>query len=181
ETVKRSIKRHPERKIVGMIRDILAGKEISERRLASKHLPFMSAFTYLLFGTEVVRNPASLICQQMALDLISVGQLTWRKALNNDSLRFGGGGDIPMTMSESPVASSRWLQKTFNPFLDRPYHYPGTLQEQNATGQKRVATLLMRQSLLTKKWLDLQRTEEKNQEADEHTLIASAVSRWYPS
>lgn len=69
-----------------------------------KHLKVLSKFcvnlTFLLFGTETVRNPASLITQQMMLDLILSGDLTWKQALADDAkLQQFGGGDMPMSMS----------------------------------------------------------------------------------
>lgn len=44
---------------------------------------FITALTYLLFSTEAVRNPASLIIHQMMLDLITQNKLTFLSAFTH--------------------------------------------------------------------------------------------------
>lgn len=139
----------------------------------SKYLKKLSKFcvnlTFLLFGTESVRNPASLITQQMMLDLILSGDLTWKQALADDAkMQNFGGGDMPMSMGShkvkvvkkgkeketiikaEPVASARSLHKEYANTMLYPYQYPGETQN----SLDKIKALSQREASITQKWIE---------------------------
>lgn len=89
--------------------------------------------TYLLLGCEVQRNPAALVTNRMALQLIQAGELTWQNALAKPEFKdFCAGGEMPMSMGKykttkqrgdgavnvgsDPVKGTRVLQKYYGLF-----------------------------------------------------------------
>lgn len=138
------------------IRQILQGKkrlEIGVNSISTRLMQMVKynliKITHLLFGSEVVRNPASLIHQQMMLDLIIVGGMTWRDAL--DSKIHEGksdGGEMPMSMKKA-VDSFRILHYKFLRFMPHEYIYDPAVTEE---GSVKVEELLKREHEIMEKW-----------------------------
>ena len=107
--------------------------------------------TYLLFGTEVVRNPASLIHHNMMLDLIINENYTWASFLS---------GEKPMLPMElkgenkndkyGAVRCARTLHTAYNRLMPYKYTYPKDALE---LGHDKVVELIAREGSLTLEWL----------------------------
>jgi hypothetical protein len=98
-----------------------------------------SSLHYLLYGTEVVRNPSALIHNMMAMELISNGKMTWKEALHNR--------EIPMCI-EGALQDSRSLNKEYNRYMPHKYKY------ENGTDRDKT-TLITKEKNLVIKWLKL--------------------------
>lgn len=174
------------------IRQILQGKKLDPLTLVDcdgeivdiKHysrLTKMVGFdlvkiTYLLFGSEVVRNPASLIHQQMMLDLIIKGVLSWRDAIDSGITYKDerDGGEMPMSMKKA-VPSARILHNKFFGHMPQGYMY-----DPSPTGASvRENELLQREHSITEKWFNdyigvLGLNDEKKIE-----ILVEQIVRWY--
>ena len=134
-----------DKKIVEIIKSRLKGQvlnidfpdEISSTE-KNQFEKFISAFTYLLFGVEVSRNPKSLLTHQMLLELIEIGNLTWSEALES----------MPMSI-EKAVQASRWQHSNYKTLF--PYKYD------NADGKcnEILKNLIEKEANIFKKWLSL--------------------------
>ncbi|ETO06983.1 hypothetical protein RFI_30409 [Reticulomyxa filosa] len=69
-------------------------------------MDFVDALTYLLFGTEVARNPGCILLHQMMLDLIESKQYTFEMFLDSGSML------MPMAMSGA-VLQQGWHTQLF--------------------------------------------------------------------
>ncbi|MCD6034643.1 MAG: hypothetical protein K0R63_384 [Rickettsiales bacterium] len=118
---------------------------------------------YLLFGTEAVRNPSSLVLHPMLLDLVIANEMSWKKALSHTEYETQfGGGMMPMSMGSykkegketkqqaQPVPCARALQDTYEDYLPWKYRYPG--ESQNDT--RKTEELVRREAELTKTWVE---------------------------
>ena len=102
--------------------------------------------TYQLFGTEVVRNPASFIHHHMMLELIIKGSCTWNDFLKNTHM-------LPMEMTDA-VKGARTLHAAYNSSMPYPYMYPkGLLASLDSVT---VRELISKEGALTFAWLKQQ-------------------------
>lgn len=104
---------------------------------------------YLLFGCEVIKNPAALIHHNMALDLIEAEQLNWEDLAENAPML--GGGAIQKAMA---------LNEHYAKFMPHPYSY------QTTYNFPRKDLLVGREAEITKKWLKLKCVEVEYTEQD---------------
>lgn len=149
----------------------------------------------LILGTESARNPASLITQQMMLDLIISGDLSWETALADEAKKqaYGGGampmsmgtyeggikkeGDSPSKLKAEPVPCARKLQEEYGPYLVHPYRYPGESQSNSSKTEE----LRKREFEIVKKWAD-KFAPKANTLAETITKIREKrESSWYKS
>ncbi len=137
--------------------------------------------TYLLFGSEVMRNPASLIHQQMLLDLIIYAGMSWQTAINfrqHDGKEDGG--VMPMSM-KGAVKSARMLHKIFYNSMPKSYMYGSTLSIES----KREIELLQREYYITEEWFscihELNHKKSRLGDLDKAKIeiILEALPRWY--
>ena len=108
--------------------------------------------TYQLFGTEVVRNPASFVHHNMMLDLIMGGYYTWKEFLIRDEINSPL---LPMEIKgdkdkTGAVKCARALHNKYNPFMPYPYEYP---KEAATMDDPKVLDLIEREGKLTLQWL----------------------------
>lgn len=139
--------------------------------------------TYLLLGCEVQRNPAALVTNRMALQLIQAGELTWQNALAKpESKEFCAGGEMPMSMGKykatkqrgngevevgsDPVKCARVLQKHYGLFAVKPWRYEGELANENSTTRDHdhIVELIRRENAVVKKWLILKKLNNESLE-----------------
>lgn len=154
-------------------------------------IKFLTNLTQLLFGTESMRNPSSLILQQMMLDLIIAGKLTWKNALANPNFKDSfGGGSMPMSMGKyaenstkkkaEPVKSARYLQSAYHSFFLVPYKYPGEAQRESSNGEEKIKELIKRECELVTEWLNQYYPKNKDNSAEVVVpLIEENFAKWY--
>ena len=113
---------------------------------------------YLLFGTEVIRNPSALIHNMMMLDLIKCGKLTWKKAFEDH--------DMPMSIQDAIVASRIKNSEYSEKYMPHKYLYEHKTYTEYAvtwTSPQRwhnlnyptAEMLLSKEKELTKQWLEM--------------------------
>jgi hypothetical protein len=138
--------------------------------------------TYLLFGTEVVRNPASLIHHQMMLDLIMLGnkEMTWEA--------FFTKGLMPMEIAAGDdnngvgaVKASRTKHMQYSRFMPHKYQYP---KEMVDIFHPKYFELINREGQITKLWLENCTNVFKQNNDKDVTLkiiekLQSACAKWY--
>lgn len=98
------------------------------------------ALWYLLFGCEVIKNPASLIHHNMFLDLVEAQVLSW-----NDKMLDAMIHEIPMS-APSVLSKVMGLNSMYSEFMPHSYHY----NKENNEATK----LITREVAITKKWLE---------------------------
>ncbi|CAM4403486.1 MAG: hypothetical protein LEGION0398_MBIBDBAK_01207 [Legionellaceae bacterium] len=127
--------------------------------------------TYLLFGTEVVRNPASLIIHQMMLDLIIKNGKTWVEMFctwfypKDPTQKFPA--RCPMSM-DGAAPSTRELHDLFNEFMPFSYQYFGTLKGANKN------SLISKEENLIYLWFSLNKRDGNLKQA-----IRDNLQEWY--
>lgn len=97
--------------IAKWLKEILGGKAVEELQndhnqpvtFSNSDKKILVNTTYLVFGTETARNPASLVANMMLLDLIESGK-TLREIFNNPQFqdRYRG-GEAPMSIGKMTV------------------------------------------------------------------------------
>ncbi|MFN7038844.1 MAG: hypothetical protein ACK4OM_04685 [Alphaproteobacteria bacterium] len=146
---------------------------------------FLSDITYLLFGTEVVRNPAALVHHQMALDLILKDQMTWQEFFTDSNERKAL---MPMEIRSEKkdeigaVKCARTLHLTYNKYMPHSYNYP---KEGVSIDHPKYIELVNREGSLVEKWFDSksrlnilnQTVADKINSAIERIYVASKI--WY--
>lgn len=182
-----------------MIRDIIKDKDVvlkcsndtpvivikKFKKLTDMMVAQLIKITYLLFGSEVMRNPASLIHHQMMIDLIIDGIMTWKDALHSKrkpkikkkNKQESDGGEMPKSMKEA-VASARILHNRFLPYMPHPYYYDPLEAADDDNAAAREGELLDRENAIYEKWF----TEYNQYSRDDVTRLqdlSKAVSRWY--
>ncbi|MDX2049736.1 MAG: hypothetical protein SFT93_00955, partial [Rickettsiaceae bacterium] len=172
--------------IANLIRSIMNGDKLDQfsnlntnkenyQNISARHkdliLKDLVRISYVMFGSEVVRNPASIIHNLMILDMIIKDKMSWEDALysffrpvdmndNNES----DGGILPMSMKEA-VMAARTLHNEYSKRMPIPYKYDRAFYSNNP----RCADLMKREHEITKKWLEMRQAtssnpEEKNEE-----------------
>ncbi|KAL9652642.1 hypothetical protein ABK040_003945 [Willaertia magna] len=142
-----------DRDVAKWIREILNGTPLSiietgcECKLKDSEksiiIQLISELTYLLFGCEFIRNPASFPVNQMILDLVIEGKLLFGSAFHK----------MPMAPKKS-VRHARKLHGFYNPYMPYRYEYPGN------TGNKvkieaEVFRMCTAEAALLGEWLNL--------------------------
>lgn len=118
--------------VAKLIRQTLQGKNLAEiieqididPKIQKRLLEVITNLTYLLFGTEVIRNPASLIIHQMILDLILIGETNFEEMFGYYNADQRVYGDMPMAI-EHAVSASRQLNNIYQQYMFFPYEYHG--------------------------------------------------------
>lgn len=176
------------------------GEVLKFSKIPSKYqgafLKLLLNLTYLLFGCEVQRNPASLICHQMMLDLIRSTNkdyhLSWTKALSDrENEKNFGGGAMPMSMgaykknddkkaSAHPVPSARVLQKHYGLFAVHAWRYDGEQASESITNKEHNTTreLIARERNLVERWLADKGLADKPID-EQIDAVEQQVSKWY--
>lgn len=132
--------------------------------------------TYLLFGCEVVRNPASLIHQQMMLDLIIDDKISWKNAIDS-GLKYkdkSDGGEMPMSMKKA-VESARMIHNKFLSFMPEEYMYDPAPTEASV----REAELLQREHNITEKWFKHFFNQPALGDKEKIEILVEQIVRWY--
>ena len=97
-------------------------------------IEFLAALTYLLLGCECRRNPALIIVNQMMLDLIIQGNLSWQDALQSG--RGAEKGIMPMAPSGA-TSVARYLNDKLNAYMPWRYQYLGDEVQQKVVKDKK--------------------------------------------
>lgn len=97
---------------------------------------------YLLFGCEVIKNPAALIHNNMVLDLVNAGRLSWDEAAVEK---------IPMSEAKI-IKQAVKLNSFYTDFTPHKYSYDGKYGDVEISD---VATLIEREGAIVKEWLQL--------------------------
>ncbi len=145
-------------KLKGEVLDIEDDLDI-ERLDVDKINRFVTEFTYLLFGCEVARNPASLVSHQMMLDLIIAEEKTWEDFL---------GSKLNETQQEMPMApigavpEGRAANAFFAQYMPWEYEYPGE--------ESSYERLIKAENDLFEKWLEYKKIN--SQFSEEGLLLA---------
>jgi hypothetical protein len=163
-----------DKEVANWIRGILDGNDLIELKDINENTvildvsvkkpfyKFLHNLTYLLFGTETARNPASFVTNQMLLDLIIASKASWKEAFASDAKknRYVGGimpmsigtqkSDAKKKLKGEPTASARTLHREYAPVLPWPYYYPG--DPQNESGK--INELIIREIDIVLKWLN---------------------------
>ncbi|CAM4395381.1 MAG: hypothetical protein LEGION0398_MBIBDBAK_01182 [Legionellaceae bacterium] len=129
---------------------------------------FIAEMTYLLFGCEVARNPASLIVHQIILDLILNEKISLQSALFDNVM--------PMAVSEA-VGKARSIQNKLNPYMPYFYTYPGTESNDNIQTNNMLAS----QAAIFRQWLEV-KYNYKNDMLDLQKIrqiILNNLERWF--
>lgn len=152
------------------------------KKLADMMVAQLIKITYLLFGSEVMRNPASLIHHQMMIDLILVNKMTWKDALDSKLKKrdkktnkvASDGGEMPMSMQEA-VSSARILHNKFISFMPHPYYYD-PLEVDDDTAAAREGELLDRENAIYEEWFTKYKPKD---DVTRLKVLSKAINRWY--
>lgn len=162
-----------DKKLAQLVRGNLVGGLINDdlKALLLSVKTFVAKVTYLLFGCEVARNPASLIAHQMMLDLIISGKEEWKYFFGEAEKVAGkvkekSKPNMPMA-AEGAVPQARNLHHIFGDYMPWPYKYQGVEAD--------PSPLLKSQNQLVEKWL---RAKNINPIFLEEALILSCED-WY--
>jgi hypothetical protein len=164
---------------LGNINNIINKKNISSAN-KREFIEFINSLTYLLFATEVMRNPATLIINFMMIDLIKAEKLSWEKAFSED---------MPMAMKDA-VKASRWLHSNLNTIMN--YTYDKTTEKKNSNEGLGIKLLEQEVAIFTS-WLELKKIKlTRDQERkidlglidsklniDLFTKICKYCKKWY--
>ncbi|MBN8828102.1 MAG: hypothetical protein J0H68_05285 [Sphingobacteriia bacterium] len=131
---------------------------------------FINSLTYLLFGTEVVRNPGSLITNFMLLELIEAKKMTWDQAFEKQMM--------PMAI-ENAVPAARWMHKNYQTAINYSYDY--TNENFSAENAQELNKLITLEANILSKWLLLKgiKLKEGIDQLKIINIIIENVSDWY--
>ncbi len=187
--------------IVQWILEVLEGKQdIFPQDYTSKHKSeleeFISTLTYLLFGTEAVRNPASLIIHRMMLELIINEQGEkwnfWNVFTHEENIQkkevvieeVVSGGSMPMSQKriDNPdigaVDVSRFMHKIFQTTMK--YSYDKSSIDPAFSNKEPAYELLKRminlEAEIIKDWMGLKGV---NSQAALYEKLLEACEKWY--
>jgi hypothetical protein len=111
---------------------------------------FLTNLTYLLFGTEVSRNPASILIHYMMLELIHEAQLTWKEALEQ----------TPMSL-EGAMEVSRWQHLNY-PASKRYNYDKKTVLSLDDNTKKILTQSIQFETKIIKLWLQFKEVDQTN-------------------
>jgi hypothetical protein len=142
---------------------------------------------YLLFGSEVNRNPASLFTNAMFLELIVAGYTnTERKTYNFQYLpgltedgKKNLGEGLPMAM-RGAVEAMRRFNHLYKKYLSSKFNYDyggDEITTENPT--LAFNTLIARESKVFKDWLDLIKNGETLDITQIVPILIEAINKWY--
>jgi hypothetical protein len=141
--------------IAMMIVNIINGKklDLSENIGVAKEYvkDFITNLTYLLFVTEVGRNPASLLIHRMALDLVISEKCTLAEVFKL----------IPMSMVGA-VSFSRWQHHNYKTVASYKYDQDNGNDDNDKGNQ--VSEFIKMETDILKKWLLNEEIEDNNLE-----------------
>jgi hypothetical protein len=141
---------------------------------------FIGNLTYLLFGTEAVRNPASLIIHQMMLDLIdSNSNLTFSVAFYhnepNEVKQFSG-GVMPMSQLGA-VEACRLIHDLFKTSIK--YSYDKKPVSNTALTKYMCERIINFEANIMIKWLMWKGVNELNAENCFNTILSEGFKSWF--
>jgi hypothetical protein len=104
----------------------------TKRLIKENILKDLVRIAYLFLGSEVTRHPSSLEYNNIVLDLIENGKISWHEAIVNKDDRSSG-VLMPMSMKDSVIAA-RSLRNNYNQFIPISirYRYDRHFYQQNA-------------------------------------------------
>lgn len=126
----------------------------------------INSLTYLLFFTEVARNPSSLLMHRMMLDLIQNKKMSWQEALIEEKM--------PMSISGA-VAASRGLSRLLNPQTSVARSYDRTLGKEISTPD----TLMQKEEMLFEAWFTWKTGKRKLSLFKKIELLIDQCNQWY--
>ncbi|ETO11097.1 hypothetical protein RFI_26278, partial [Reticulomyxa filosa] len=158
-----------DRYIVTQIRAFLGKGELDS--YSSQMSALCCELTYLLFGTEVARNPGCILLHQMMLDLIEHGAML--KIGPDSEVRatfkiFFESMLMPMAMTAA-VSAARIAYIRLEPFLPKSYKYFGPCLNDNTFKQ-----LFEKEASLINWWL-----QSIPDEKEFTSAIQGAIQKWY--
>lgn len=137
---------------------------------------FINSLTYLMFSTEVVRNPASLVINYMILELIKEGEeyLSWEEVFENRGM--------PMSIVGA-VSSSRWMHSNYDTTIR--YSYDKTKSsfsnDNSEKDMKILQDIIYKEGTIFRLWLSLNGLEYENEDSflEAISLLGRKCSEWY--
>lgn len=150
---------------------------------------FISTLTYLLFGTEAVRNPASLIIHQMMLELIISSNKDWTflKVFTTDDGETSG-GKMPMSQERiknpdvGAVDVSRFMHKVFQTTMKYSYDKApiNPVFSRNNLAYKFLQKMINLEATVIKDWMYLKKVNiEDNDKTKLYEELLEACEMWY--
>lgn len=150
---------------------------------------FIPALTYLLFGTEAVRNPASLIIHQMMLELIisdQEGKWTFSNAFISENGKVSG-GKMPMSQKRidkpdiGAVDVARFMHnKIFQTTMK--YSYDKSPIEPSFSNKTKAYDFLIKminlEAEIITDWLSLKR-KNINDSFELYKVLLKGCEQWY--
>lgn len=148
---------------------------------------------YLLFGTEVIRNPSALIHNMMILDLIKCGKLTWKQAFLDHHMSMSITGAIMASRIKNSEYNDEYMphkylyeDKTYKEYANR---WNGNWDK---TNYESAVDLLNREKKIMIEWLEMKFgqdylkfcLDEKGDLKIEHvesifSLLEKTCQNWY--
>ncbi len=130
----------------------------------------IAEITVLIFAVEGSRNNSSFIINQMMLDLIEVGKMTWQQAIKDE--------EMPMAMNGA-VKISRAANIHFSEQLPYEYRHPGpTAKKIKKLSDNQV---LEKEDRIIKKWLTaFYKSDKPISNRDLCSMIHNQIIIWYP-
>ncbi len=167
--------------IAKWIIDVLEGKgnefisKLEINRFQKEMLEkFINSLTYLMFSTEVARNPASLIINYMILELIGEEYLSWKDIFEDRQM--------PMSIVDA-VKTSRWMHANYDTTIR--YSYDKTTSSlSNDNGEKDMKILediINKEAAIFRLWLSLNGLEYEDESSFSEViaLLTQKCSQWY--
>ncbi len=99
-----------------------------------KQKRFLIDLAHLLFGVEGARNPAILILNQMILDLLIIGKITWFQVFVNSNKNE----PLMPTAFSGALSASRKLQGIYNSHMPYSHIFPGSSEQQESASHKKL-------------------------------------------
>lgn len=133
--------------------DALLLRQIFHKGVSANIPTHILTLHYLLFGTEVIRNPSALIHNSMMLDLIYHASLTWEGAFDQRIM--------PMSM-EGAIMASRIVNSHYTKYMPHNYlydkgyetiYYKNDAEAYHKQNKNNAKILLEKELDFTKLWL----------------------------
>ena len=148
--------------------------DLVQPRLQENILKDLVKITYVILGSEVTRNPASLIYNNMILDLITQENMSWKKALDHHTKleiikkvskkdnkvtekqkEIADGGEMPMSVKDA-VMAARSLHNEYGESMPNQYTY----DKHKYTPDSRMDELSSRGYRIMIEWLGMKFREQ---------------------
>jgi hypothetical protein len=134
---------------------------------------FMNSLVYLMFSTEVARNPASLVINYIILELIREGELDWQDAFEQR--------EMPMSIVGA-ISPSRWMHTNYETTLKYSYDKADNSisNENGKRDMEKLQELINKEASIFSRWLLFKGIEyETDLLSKVIALIAKKCSAWY--